>query len=474
MSADGQNFLVEKHSIDFIPHHLRHGKPSDLFFFWFGANAQMVVAATGLIAIVPGFNLWWAVVGIVIGSIFGSIFMAYHSAQGPHLGIPQMIQSRAQFGFYGAVIPLIMVVVMYLGFYAAGAVIGAEAISRLFHTSVSTGIILSSVAEALLTLAGYNVIHKFNRWMSYLFVVVFVIVTGLLLFGPHLTTAHHQAAHSGFVLGPFLLTISLAVINTLGYAPYVADYSRYLPEKTTISSTFWYSYLAIVLSNAWMMILGAVIQAEAPNSDPLAGFVALGQHLGSWFVGLLLLASAFGVMSINNLNIYGCAMSSMTIVTTFAKKMKPTFVLRAWFIIPVIIVGTYLAFLAQSNLLASFENFLTLLIDFLVPWTAINLSDYYILRHGNYDIAEIFIPNGRYGRFNGLAILTYFVGFAAELPFMNSAIYEGPIAKMLNGGDISWIIGLIVSGVLYMVLFSTMIAKKNSYSSSATLKQSGN
>ena len=93
-----KNFLIETHCIDFIPHNLRHGKASDLFFLWFGANAQMAVIATGIIAIVPGFSLWWAIAGIILGTLFGSIFMAYHSAQGPHLGIPQMIQSRAQFG----------------------------------------------------------------------------------------------------------------------------------------------------------------------------------------------------------------------------------------------------------------------------------------------------------------------------------------------------------------------------------------
>lgn len=94
----------------------------------------MAVVTTGILTIVPHFGFIWAALGIVIGSLLGSIFMASHSAQGPHLGIPQMIQSRAQFGYYGAVIPLFMVVAMYLGFYAAGAVIGAEALALLSYS----------------------------------------------------------------------------------------------------------------------------------------------------------------------------------------------------------------------------------------------------------------------------------------------------------------------------------------------------
>ncbi|MCF8564719.1 cytosine permease [Alicyclobacillus tolerans] len=458
MSKD--NFLIETHSIDYIPPRLRHGKASDLFFLWFGANAQMAVMATGLIAVVPGFSFMWAVVGIVIGTLLGSIFMAYHSAQGPHLGIPQMIQSRAQFGYFGAVVPLVMVVLMYLGFYAAGAVIGAQALALLFHMPVSTGIFISSLAVLLLVLAGYNVIHRFNRWMSYFFSAVFAIVTVLLLTGAPI--GHSSASfvahpvHAGFMLGPFLLSISLAVINTLGYAPYVADYSRYLPQRTTVSATFWYTYIGVVLSNIWMMVLGALVQSRAPHSDPVTGFALLGADLGPWFRVAVLLAATLGIVSINALNIYGGFMSSLTITSTFFRKWKPTLALRVWFIVPITLVGTYLAFLEKGNLLNSFESFLAVLIDFLVPWTAINLADYYFLRKGQYNIREIFNPNGQYGRFNWVALLSYLVGFVCEFPFMNTAIYEGPVAKWLHNGDVSWVIGVVVAGVLYLLLSNTL------------------
>lgn len=458
------NFLIEKHSIDYIPHGLRHGKASDLIYLWFGANAQMAVVATGLIAIAPGFSFLWAAVGIILGTLIGSIFMAYHSAQGPHLGVPQMIQSRAQFGYYGAVIPLIMVVLMYLGFYAAGAVIGAETLALLFHIPVAAGILISSLAVLLLVLAGYNMIHRFNRWMSYFFTAVFAIVTVLLLVGTPIGHPQPSLAvsgqHPGFLLGPFLLSISLAVINTLGYAPYVADYSRYLPEKTTISATFWYSYLGVALSNIWMMILGALIQTKAPNSNPVTGFALLGAHLGPWFKVVVLLAAALGIVSINALNIYGGFMSSLTIASSFFRKWKPSLALRVWFIVPITVLGTYLAFLEQGHLLSSFESFLSLLIDFLVPWTAINLSDYYFFRKGQYSIRDIFNPRGQYGRFNLIAMLAYSGGFAAELPFMNTALYEGPVAKLLHNGDISWMVGLIVAGAVYLVL--SKLQKKSS------------
>jgi len=90
---------IERRSIDYIPASERHGSPRRLFFIWFGANMQVTAAATGAIAVLIGLSLPWALLALLIGNLFGVTFMAAHSAQGPKLGIPQMIQSRAQFGF---------------------------------------------------------------------------------------------------------------------------------------------------------------------------------------------------------------------------------------------------------------------------------------------------------------------------------------------------------------------------------------
>lgn len=445
-----KSIQLETHSIDFIPLKARHGKASDLFFLWFGANAQMAVVTTGILTIYPHFAFFWAAMGIVVGSLLGSIFMAYHSAQGPHLGIPQMIQSRAQFGYYGAVVPLLMVVAMYFGFYAAGAVIGADALSLLFHVPVHIGILISGIADLLLVLGGYTFIHRFNRIMSYFFTAVFLVVTGLLIWGPGLGRGlHHAAVHGSFMIGPFLLSVSLAVINTLGYAPYVADYSRYLPAKTTIGATFWYSYIGVVISNVWMMLLGALVQAESPHADPVRGFYHLGLHVSPIMAIAVLLAAWLGIISINALNVYGAFMSSLTIISTFYRRWKATLALRVEFIVPIAAIATYVSFFDKSALLTSFETFLILLIDFLVPWTAINLTDYYLVRHGQYDIDDIFRPQGRYGRINVGAFAAYIIGFVVEIPFMNNPYFEGPVAHWLHNGDISWMVGIVVAGAIY-------------------------
>ncbi len=49
--------------------------------------------------------------------------MSLHALQGPRLGLPQMILSRAQFEVFGAVVPLVLVCVMYIGFFSASGTV---------------------------------------------------------------------------------------------------------------------------------------------------------------------------------------------------------------------------------------------------------------------------------------------------------------------------------------------------------------
>ena len=121
---------LEDKTIQPIPAHERHGKARDLFTIWFGSNIMIMTIVTGgLATTVFGLSFVPAIVGIIIGNVVGGIFMALHSAQGPQLGVAQMIQTRGQFGSYGALLIVVIVVVMYVGFFAANLVFGGQALA---------------------------------------------------------------------------------------------------------------------------------------------------------------------------------------------------------------------------------------------------------------------------------------------------------------------------------------------------------
>ena len=104
------------------------------------------------------------------------------------------------------------------------------------------------------------------------------------------------------------------------------------------------------------------------------------------------------------------------------------------------------ALISGENFLTNFEDFLLLILYLFVPWTAVNLVDYYIVRRGHYAIAEIFNPHGMYGRWGWRGIISYLVGFAAMVPFLSTSKYTGFVADALKGADISLFIGLPVAG----------------------------
>jgi nucleobase:cation symporter-1, NCS1 family len=448
VSTQSRPFAVEQHSIDFIPPEERHGRPSSLFSIWWSSNMQMTTVVTGALALVFGLPFVWALLAIVVGNVLGGFFMAFHSAQGPVIGIPQMIQSRAQFGFFGAILPLVLVVVMYVGFFATSDVLGAQALQAAIPgLPIDVGIVVLTVVAVLLAIWGYDLIHSFERVVAYLVGVAFLLIT-VTIFTRHLIPAPVYAT-KGFSWASFLLMISVAATWQITYAPYVADYSRYLPQSTNLSSTLWYTYAGSVIASVWMMALGALLAAAMPKQ--MGNAVATVAHLAGGLGGIMLVLIVLGILAVNVLNLYGGFMSSLTTLGAILR-LRHSLASRIGFIVGVAVVGTLFAILGHGNFLNNYSNFILFLSYFLVPWTAINLADFYLVRHGRYDSTAFFSPEGAYGSVRWLAIAAYLIGCLVEVPFMDTTFYTGPISKAMGGADIAWVIGVIVAGGLYILL----------------------
>jgi purine-cytosine permease-like protein len=110
--------LVEHRSIDYVPIAERHGKVSHLWPMWFSGEAHLATVATGVVGAALGGNFIWMTIAVILGCALGTFFMAFHSTQGPKLGLPQMIQSRPQFGYLGALLIWVVALVAYIGYNA--------------------------------------------------------------------------------------------------------------------------------------------------------------------------------------------------------------------------------------------------------------------------------------------------------------------------------------------------------------------
>ena len=87
---------------------------------------------------------------------------------------------------------------------------------------------------------------------------------------------------------------------------------------------------------------------------------------------------------------------------------------------------------------------------FFVPWSAINLVDYYLVKRGRYDVASFFTPDGIYGKIQWWARICYVITLAVQVPFLDQLFYVGPFVKPPGGADSSWIVGFGVASLRYL------------------------
>lgn len=441
--------FAERRTIDYIPDSERHGTPLSQFTLWFGANLQITAIVTGALAVVLGGDVFWSLVGLCIGQMLGGIVMALHGAQGPKLGLPQMISSRVQFGVLGATLPLVLVCMMYVGFSAGGAVLAGQAIAQLSGVTPTVGVLLFAALVVVSTVLGYRVIHGLGRAMTIVGIGAFAYLFARLL-ADHDVGALLSIRH--FSLGNFLLAMSLSASWQIAYGPYVADYSRYLPRSTSAFSTFGAVWLGSVLGSQASMTFGvfaAALAGHAFAGHEVAFVVGLGG--GGAAAALLYFAIALGKLTATTLNAYGCVMSVATIATGLGGRRSISARARTVSIVSMVVVVTWLALAGQHAFLKAFSSFILFLLAFFTPWSAINLVDYYCVTKERYDVPALYDPNGRYGRWNAAGIAVYVIGVLVQMPFIATGFYTGPLVDAMGGADISWVVGLTVPALLYYV-----------------------
>jgi NCS1 family nucleobase:cation symporter-1 len=142
-------------------------------------------------------------------------------------------------------------------------------------------------------------------------------------------------------------------------------------------------------------------------------------------------------------------MCAATIVTAFNGRRAMSSTARAVFVLVMLLLSMGIALWASADFLTNFKNFVLLLLMVFTPWSAINLTDYYLISRERVDIPALYDPRGRYGTWNVVALTTYVVGILVQVPFLAQTLYTGPLTKALGGADISWIVGLVVPAVMY-------------------------
>ena len=440
--------VIEHRTIGPIPADERTGSARGLFGIWLGVNMLPLTVVTGALGTTLfALPFGWAVLAVVVGNVVGGVFMALHAAQGPQLGVPQMIQARGQFGAKGAALVVLVATVMFMGFYISNLVVGAQSLHGVVPSVATVPAVIGAAAVSMaITVVGLRLIKAIITIaavvvgllvvVSFVWIVVQGVPPGVLSAGELTGTA-------------FVSMIAVGAVWQIAYAPYVSDYSRYLPAGSGVRAAFWATYGGTVISSVLVMALGCLVGAAAAAEDVLGGLATLTGGLATVTLVGFTLASVLG----NAGNVYCATLNTLTLIETFRRGWIPAAKGRLVTAAVLHVVGVVVAIVATEDFITSFTGFITILLYVLIPWSAINLVDYFMIRGGRYDVDAFFAADGgRYGLWNAGALVVYVLGVVVQVPFAVLPMFVGSVAASIGGIDLAWLVGLIVSGGVYLLV----------------------
>ena len=447
---------VELRGVEPVPGPERYGRPFRIFTMWLSPQFTPSALFIGVLAASLGLSFWQGLPAIVIGNIIGALVVAALCTWGPRTGMAQMPLSRAAFG-KSNVLPGVVNWASTIGWVAFNNVFGATALRLLIHAPYWLGLLLIFAGEAAISVLGHEVIHMFEKWMSWVLGIIFVIITIRVITSGG-TTALHATVHGGDAIGLFFLMLVIAGSDGYAWAPYAADYSRYLPASVSRRKVFWYTFAAVAGGLTWMMLLGLSVAHRVVNAGTIGTASAIRDLMGGSVLGVLaMIAIYLATVAADVVNDYTGSLSLQAAGITVRRPVialvngAAAFAFSAWFLY------------APGALYDKVQNLLLFFTYWISAWLGVVVVDW-VRRRGRVDTAEL-RDFGRL-RWSAPALIAFVAGFAASIPFSNTTAGYNFVASHpgfrdvvgyfafgpLHQADLGFIVAFAVAALLYLAL----------------------
>jgi NCS1 nucleoside transporter family len=445
------------HSIEPIPDADRDSTGIQQMWIWAGANIAPVNWALGALGIILKLGLWETIAVIVLGNIVGCAIFAAFTVMGHKTGVNQMVLSRSAFGVRGAYLPSILMFVMtlcwigvntYFPVKIAVAILGQFGVPDSWLVEILI-ITLVMVLQVSIGVYGFYAIRTFEKYTVPVTVAIMVLMSVLAWTRPGvvnwgLTTTLPPGAHLAMIT---LLVTAIGVGWGISWVTWASDYSRFVPRSVSSRSVFWYSYFGMFVPTVWLAILGATIASTTLDTDPAKMVSAV---FGGPTSILVLLMVLHGPIATNILNVYSAALAALSAGFNFS---------RIKLAVTVGVVGylVTLYFIFAPSFAKAFDNWMISLLLWMSPWAGVILADFYIKRKGKIEVAELYRSpeTSAYGDINWNGMIAFLAGLVAGWSVEDGLVgaLQGPIStNLLGGADLSWLIGIVVSGGVYLAL----------------------
>lgn len=421
-----------------IPEKNRYGSIKRMFPVWFTPNMEISGVFIGTLATVFGLGFaagFWA---IVIGAIIGAVPVALLCTWGPKTGTGQLPLARMPFG-KSVVLPGAIQWLSAVGWISLGCLFGGQAAHLLFHVPFWVGLLFILVFEAAISIFGYEYVEQAQTIGAVIMTVLFAYIA-YRIFNQHVVLPHNTVKGSAMV-GAFVLMTTVALSSTLSWASYASDYSRYLKPSSSKAGVFWYSFGGLVASYLIVMLIGLAASSVLSNQTA-AGIQSL---VGGGIAGLLaLLAIVFAAIVSSAMNDYSASLA----LQTLGVRVKRPIISGAVMILAFITVF----WINSGNTATKFTNVLLFASYWLAPFCAIVMIDWQTNKKKyvpSFLESAMAFKNLRSG---WPALVSFLLGFAIMIPFMDTSLVVGFVSHKLQGADIAFFIGFLATGVIYLVL----------------------
>jgi NCS1 family nucleobase:cation symporter-1 len=403
---------IEANGINVITDAERKGSPRDLFWPWFAANVSVLGLGYGSFVLGFGVSFWQALIAGLVGIVVSFLFCGFIAVAGKRGSAPTMVLSRAAFGVRGNKLPSVISWVLTVGWETVLTVLATLATATVFERlgwggGTATKVIALIVVTALTIFGGVMGFDLIMRLQSVITIVtgVLTVVFIVLVFDKiHWHTV--AAIPSG---SPEKLIGALVFVMTgfgLGWVNAAADYSRYLPRRSSGRGVVGWTTLGSAAAPIVLVVFGLLLAgssaklSSAISLDPIGALAAL---LPTWFLVPFAIVAVLGLVGGSVLDIYSSGLALLSLglrIPRYAAALIDG---------TVMILGTiYVVFIA-GNFLNQFQGFLITLGVPIAAWCGVMLADV-ALRRRDYAEAELYNPGGRYGDVRLLPLSLVVVG----------------------------------------------------------------
>ena len=455
----------DDHSVEPIPDADRDSTGPQQMWIWAGANIAPVNWALGALGIVLKLGLWETIAVIVLGNIVGCGIFAAFTVMGHKTGVGQMVLARSAFGRRGAYLPSLLMFLMTLCWIGVNtyfpvkigmAILGQFGVPDTWITNLIAITVIMGLQISIGTY-GFYAIRTFEKYTVPVTVAIMALMSVLAWTRPgvvnwNLGSTLPPGAHLAMLS---LLMTAIGVGWGISWVTWASDYSRFVPRSVKSSSVFWYSYIGVFVPTVWLGILGATLASVTLDTDPAKMVSAV---FGGTTSILVLLLVLHGPIASNILNVYSAALAALSMEVRLSRVKLATIVGIAGYLVTIY-------FIFAPSFAKAFDNWMISLLLWMSPYAGVVLADFYVKRKGVIDVPELYkAPEvSAYGDINWAGMIAFAVGLVAAWSVEDGLVpaLQGPISTgLLGGADLSWLVGIVVSGGLYLALGQSMAPKK--------------